>query len=246
MEPGLYVSGLQVFQRRKDGSVNFFRGWNEYVTGFGELNGEFWLGELLLMMLKHLENTGFNRFDWGQELYYYCHVHSGLESLHNLTATSRMTLRVDLRDGDKSVFAKYSTFDVAKKNYRLTVAGYSGTAGERKTGTSNCQNWIHIKLHVGSCVISWWHLLLVLCPLCFRRLPQLSQQPGLHHQRPGPCAVHHPLRHVVPRRLVVQELSRGKPQRPVWNKRQTPGTTVSVSSCFLLCGKNSYKHQIFH
>lgn len=43
---------------------------------------------------------------------------------------TRMSLRVDLRNGDESVFAKYSTFEVATKNYQLTVGGYSGTAGE--------------------------------------------------------------------------------------------------------------------
>ncbi|XP_060948504.1 tenascin-X-like [Limanda limanda] len=89
--------GWTVFQRRKDGSVDFFKGWRDYVKGFGDLSGEFWLG---------------------------------LESLHNLTTMSRMSLRVDLRDGDDSVFAKYSTFAVARRNYRLSVGGYSGDAGD--------------------------------------------------------------------------------------------------------------------
>ncbi|KAM8713707.1 hypothetical protein ACLKA7_013950 [Drosophila subpalustris] len=37
-------SGWLVIQRRMDGSVNFFRNWTDYQTGFGALNGEFFLG----------------------------------------------------------------------------------------------------------------------------------------------------------------------------------------------------------
>ncbi|CAJ1082867.1 tenascin-like isoform X1 [Xyrichtys novacula] len=89
--------GWTVFQRRKDGSVDFFRGWKDYTKGFGDLSGEFWLG---------------------------------LENLHNLTTMTKMNLRVDMRDGAESVFAKYSTFEVARRNYKLSVGGYSGTAGD--------------------------------------------------------------------------------------------------------------------
>uniref|UniRef100_A0A8C8G3R7 Tenascin XB n=1 Tax=Oncorhynchus tshawytscha TaxID=74940 RepID=A0A8C8G3R7_ONCTS len=91
--------GWTVFQRRMDGKTDFFRGWKNYSKGFGELSGEFWLGN---------------------------------ENLHNLTSMAPMTLRVDLRAGDESVFAKYSAFtvDTVRRNYALKVSGYSGTAGD--------------------------------------------------------------------------------------------------------------------
>lgn len=40
------VNGVpwMVIQKREDGSVNFYKSWLDYVNGFGNLNGEFWLG----------------------------------------------------------------------------------------------------------------------------------------------------------------------------------------------------------
>ncbi|XP_026055514.1 microfibril-associated glycoprotein 4-like [Carassius auratus] len=33
-----------VIQRRMDGTVNFYRPWNQYKRGFGNVEGEYWLG----------------------------------------------------------------------------------------------------------------------------------------------------------------------------------------------------------
>ncbi|XP_056157541.1 fibrinogen-like protein 1 [Lampris incognitus] len=44
--------GWTVFQRRRDGSVSFNRGWREYRDGFGEPQGEHWLGNRHLHLLS--------------------------------------------------------------------------------------------------------------------------------------------------------------------------------------------------
>ncbi|XP_028263200.1 proteoglycan 4-like [Parambassis ranga] len=93
--------GWTLLQRRQDGSVSFNRTWAEYRSGFGKLDGgEFWLGNNLI---------------------------------HLLTRDRGMVLRVELEDFDGvTEHAQYEQFKVANERwrYRLTVGGYSGTAGD--------------------------------------------------------------------------------------------------------------------
>ena len=91
--------GWTVFQRRQDGSVDFYRYWTDYENGFGNLTGEFWLG---LSKIHRLTKEGSNtlRVDLGD--------------FEGNTAYANYS-RFSISDGSTE--------------YILTVGGYSGTAG---------------------------------------------------------------------------------------------------------------------
>ena len=94
--------GWIVIQRRQDGSVNFRGTWTQYKSGFRSIIGEFYLG-----------NDNIHTFTSGNKLGY--------------------ELRIELEDfiGIKK-YAKYKSFKIADENnkYRLSISGYSGTAGD--------------------------------------------------------------------------------------------------------------------
>ena len=96
--------GWTVFQRRRDGSVNFQRARIEYIKGFGETNGEYWLGlEKIYRLTKWL--------DFPPELW----------------------IDLEDFDGNYR-FAHYNKFYVGGPvSFTLTVSDYSGTAGDSFT-----------------------------------------------------------------------------------------------------------------
>ncbi len=91
-----------VFQRRVDNTVDFYRNWSEYKHGFGEPDGNFWLG---LDKLHLLAAPGRN-------------------------AILRVDIRH--RSDVNKAHAIYTTFEIGNEAdaYRLKVGGYSGNAGD--------------------------------------------------------------------------------------------------------------------
>ena len=85
-----------MFQKRQDGSVDFYRAWNDYKQGFGNLNGEFWLG---LDKINRLTVSGRYR------------LRVDLEDLHGSTAFA-----------EYSSFAVMSE----RVKYKLSLGSYSG------------------------------------------------------------------------------------------------------------------------
>ena len=93
--------GWTVFQRRKDGSVDFNRGWNEYERGFGDVEGDYWLGLTFLHQLLQLNGANELRID-----------------LKDYSGNSAYAKYSSFNVGDSN------------SKYTLSVSGYSGTAGD--------------------------------------------------------------------------------------------------------------------
>ena len=87
-----------LLQRRRDDKVDFNRGWVDYKNGFGDINGNFWLG-----------NDKIHRLTTSQEMV----LRFDLEDLEGRTA--------------HAVYQNVTVLG-EKDGYRLYFGGYTGTA----------------------------------------------------------------------------------------------------------------------
>ncbi|XP_019861249.1 PREDICTED: fibrinogen C domain-containing protein 1-like isoform X1 [Amphimedon queenslandica] len=126
--------GWTVFQRRQDGSVDFYRNWTDYENGFGDLTGELWLG---LSKIHRLTKEGSN--------------------------TLRVDLKNFAGNTVYANYSTFSVGD-GSTEYILTVGGYSGTAtdslayhngmrfstrdNDNDQRSENCAEWV---------AGAWWH-----------------------------------------------------------------------------------------
>jgi hypothetical protein len=69
----------QVFQRRVDGSIDFFRDWDSYKRGFGNLGTEFWLGNDYLHLLTA---NGEEAVSWPSPAFHYAAWPEPFPSFH--------------------------------------------------------------------------------------------------------------------------------------------------------------------
>lgn len=125
-ESNAYGSGWTIILRRTDGSVDFYRDWNTYKKGFGELDGEFFLGldkihamtsersQQLLVDLEDFEQTKrfelYERFAIDNEEYKFA-----LHTLGKAYGSAGDSLRI--HHG-----MKFSTFDRHYANYSSNCA----------------------------------------------------------------------------------------------------------------------------
>ncbi|CAG2186091.1 Angiopoietin-related protein 1,Veficolin-1,Ficolin-1-A,Ryncolin-1,Fibrinogen C domain-containing protein 1,Tenascin-N,Angiopoietin-related protein 7,Angiopoietin-related protein 6,Ficolin-3,Fibrinogen-like protein 1,Ficolin-1,Ficolin-1-B,Fibrinogen beta chain,Angiopoietin-4,Tenascin-R,Ryncolin-2,Fibrinogen C domain-containing protein 1-A,Microfibril-associated glycoprotein 4,Fibrinogen-like protein A,Ryncolin-3,Angiopoietin-2,Tenascin-X,Ficolin-2,Fibrinogenalpha chain,Tenascin,Angiopoietin-related protein len=92
--------GWTIIQKRYDGSVNFQRSWTEYENGFGNVKGEYWLGN------KHIHRL----------------TSSGTYEL-------RIDLTDKNNKKYYAKYQTFVVGD-ASSQYKLTVGSYSGNAGD--------------------------------------------------------------------------------------------------------------------
>ncbi|XP_062499537.1 ficolin-2-like [Corticium candelabrum] len=125
--------GWTVFQRRQDGSVDFYRGWSDYKNGFGDLNREFWLGlDKIHRLTKQAQTLRIDLMDFSDS-----RVHAQYAGFQISNESSKYSL----------TFTSYSG------NASDSLAYHNGMAFTTKDSDNDKYNSNCVTLSKGA----WWH-----------------------------------------------------------------------------------------
>lgn len=71
---------------------------------------------------------------------------AGLDNIQKIAAQGRYELRIDMRDGQESVYANYDKFSIgdARNLYKLRIGEYNGTAGTWQEYLACCISYISV------------------------------------------------------------------------------------------------------
>ncbi|XP_078311720.1 ryncolin-4-like [Crassostrea virginica] len=122
--------GWTVIQRRMDGSGDFDRNWKSYKEGFGNVQGEYWLGNEAIHLLTKKAN---------QEL--------------------RVDMEKFTGEKAYAKYSTFSVGTESQK-YKLTVGGYNGNAGDSLANNNGMKFSTKDQDTSGSCAktfhAGWW------------------------------------------------------------------------------------------
>ncbi|XP_044178626.1 fibrinogen C domain-containing protein 1-like [Acropora millepora] len=127
--------GWTVFQRRQDGSVDFYRGWKDCKSGFGQLTAEFGLGNDKIHRLTATRASS---------------LRVELEDWNGVRVYAK--------------YGRFNIGDEEAK-YRLEVSSFSGTAGDSLVGHNNMafstKDRDNDRYSGGKCTVlytgAWWY-----------------------------------------------------------------------------------------
>ncbi|XP_052402978.1 microfibril-associated glycoprotein 4-like [Carassius gibelio] len=119
--------GWTVIQRRMDGSVNFYRPWDQYKRGFGNVESEYWLGlenmNQLTRNRKYTLRVDLEDFEGNQVFAVYSSFSVGPEADGYRLHVSGF---IDGGAGESLLYhdgEKFSTFDKDQDSYEHNCAG---------------------------------------------------------------------------------------------------------------------------
>ncbi|XP_034473416.1 microfibril-associated glycoprotein 4-like [Drosophila innubila] len=157
--------GWTILLRRMDGSVNFYRTWTEYKEGFGDLNGEFFLGldkihaltadtnqELLVVLEDRQGNETYELYEsfaiGDEDQQYVLHTLGEASGTAGDSLSAHLDMKFSTFDRDNDTWEKDNCAVLTTGAWWYSKCHFSNLAGTYNDDSNQKGvNWFHFKGH---------------------------------------------------------------------------------------------------